>query len=279
MSPMDEFLGLLAAHGGKMALVLGLVLLAPAGASLLGGQDLHVAANAPKKGDTMSVLVTGDTNLLGSCNGEATVEVLKGDFKAYTATRNVEMDGCEGVVEVPYSEFASENGIYTVQATYGDQTATTDVEVDKVVNWVYLRAFPNEDEQRTRVDVSLESSQGSPLASSIFGAGTLELDIRWEECTQQTIGFLITDPRDDCQATQSSVFYEEIPVEHEASTHVIIPWENLEADQDGDGNPEEGWYNVTATFHNDLALANSNVPMDPTLFNEDPPATWFEVEY
>jgi hypothetical protein len=133
----------------------------------------------------------------------------------------------------------------------------------------------DESAERTRVDVSLATTQAQPLNSAIFTSGTLELDIRFEECHEDEISRLLSQSS-SCTAQGRSVSVPEVPTDRQASTVVTIPWDNL--GENGE-QPSEGWYNVTATFHNREALANANVPMPPILFNEDPPATWFEVEY
>lgn len=277
MGVLDATAAAAKAHGGKLVLLVALVLLAPGlGSTLAGTSDLRVVANAPEKADAMTVDVSAASGLLGGCGGEADVDLrYKGRLVYGGDLANAPMDGCDGHVEIPYDRFASANGPHTVHVTYDGMETSTVVDVRKVVNWVYLRAFPNETAERTRIGVALNTAQAQPLSSGVFTSGTLELDILFEECTGDEITNLLEDSS-SCQANGRSVFFGEVPVDQSATTHVIVPWENL--GEEGE-DPEEGWYNVTATFHNDEARANRNVPMDPTLFNEDPPATWFEVEY
>jgi len=283
VSPMPAVPSVLHTTWAKALVALALVLGAPGVAGSLGDEELHVVANAPDKGEALSVLLSAEGGVVPTCDGEATVEVVKDGFAVYrtNAANSVDMDGCEATLEIPYDRFADENGDYTVRASYDDRTTETVVTVEKVVNYVFVRAFPNQDEHRTRVEVAFEAAEGSPLRTSIFGSGTLELDVRWEECADRGLQVppAAIPSEEECEATESSVFFAEIPVEQKASTHVVIPWENLDADRDDDGRPEEGSYNVTAIFHNDAAKHNYNVPMDSTAYDEDPPATWFEVEY
>lgn len=283
MGTMSGLVAFLHAHWGKLALGAALVLLLPAGSSAFGDERLHVVANAPKRGAAMHVLVSAGSELIGTCGGEAEVEVLRQGFIMYSSSlATVDMTGCKGSIEIPYNRFASVNGPYKVKVTYDGKTATTRVDVQKVVNWVYVRSFPNKDEHRTRVDVALDAAKAKPLTSSIFATGTLVLDITWEQCKDEGIGGLpVTPPQDRCKASENNVFHAEIPVDSKASTHVIIPWENLGSDteSDNDDRPQEGYYNVTATFHNDVAKGNDNVPMDPTVYREDPPGNWFKVDY
>lgn len=271
-------------HGRKVAIAVALALLFPVGVrSATSNGELQVAANAPEDAEAMNVHVSAPGNLLGVCRGEAEVEVLKDGFIVYSsALGRVSLDGCSGSLEIPYKRFASTNGPYQVEATYDGETVRTRVDVKKVVNWVYVRSFTQEDRERTRIDVALDAVRGRPLASSVFASGTLVLDVFWEDCEDQgALDDLGLTPTDDCQADHDHVFHAEIPVESSASTHVFLPWENLDSDMgtDNDERPQDGWYNVTAKFHNDEAKGNDNVPMDPTVFQEDPPGNWFEVDY
>lgn len=280
MTPMDAVRTLVEAHADKLALAALAILAMPTSGKILGGSDLEVSATAPEKADGLSVAVSADSGLLGACPDEAELEIRRGDFIVYPKQLGeVDMDGCSGTAHIPYERFASQNGRYTVEVDYGDQTTQTDVSVRKVVNWVYVRAFPNEDEERTRFDVAFDITRGQPLTSSVFTSGTLQMEIRFEECAEQGLEESLLEQDDTCNARSDVVFRTKIPIEQEASTHVIVPWQELDADQNGDGQPEEGAYNVTATFHSDVAKANNNVPLDPTVYNEDPPATWFEVTY
>lgn len=270
-------------HGRKLAIAAGIALLLPIGFnSVTSDGELQVAANAPREGEAMTVHVSAPGNLLGVCSGDAEIEVVRGDFIVYSsALGRVGLDGCSGSLEIPYKRFASANGPYQVVATYDGETAQTRVDVEKVVNWVYVRSFTQEEQERTRIDVALDSVRGRPLSSSVFASGTLVLDVYWEECEDEgTLEDILTATQ-DCQAQHDHVFHAEIPIDSRASTHVFLPWDNLDSDAgtDNDDKPPDGWYNVTATFHNDVAKGNDNVPMDPTVFQEDPPGNWFEVDY
>lgn len=272
---------LLARHRRKLLVLAGILLVTPMALQAVGGEEkLVVAANAHQRNDAMSVLVSTERGLISHCSGDATVEVSFQGITVYSGVfGKVDMSGCQGTLEIPYSKFASSNGLYLVEATYDGKTAQTRVDVQKVVNWVLVRSFPQEDEERTRIDVAFNQVLGRPLTSSIFSSGTLVLDVSFERCSQDSPldQLPVTPPQEDCRARSENVFHAEIPVDSEASTHVFLPWENL-AGEDG-SQAEEGWYNVTATFHNDEARGNSNVPMDPTVYNEDPPGNWFEVAY
>lgn len=284
MGLMEEIVELLREHWGKLAVgVVALLVLGPAASSAMTtGDELIVAANAPRHGETMSITVASKGGLLGGCDGEATVEVLKDDIIEYSSTLGTfEVSGCRGSFSIPYAQFADENGQYLVRAHFDGKTAETRVTVEKVVNWVYVRSFEQREDERTRIDVAFDRAQGQPLTSSVFSSGTLVVDITWERCSRQDTVERIQDlvSQERCSATGDNVFHAEIPVEDRASTHIFIPWENLDQDDDEDGEAKEGWYNVTATYHNDEAQSNNNVPMDPTVYNEDPPGNWFEVRY
>lgn len=281
---MDEVVGVLRSHGGKLALVaVALLILPPASDALSGGDDLIVAANAPKHGDTMTVVVGTRGGLIGGCGGEVQVEIWREDFIEYPAnlgTFEIE-DGCRGSIEIPYDRFADKNGRYVVKAHHDGKTAETSVFVEKVVNWVYVRSFEESEHERTRVDVAFDRARGQPLTSSVFSSGTLVIDITYARCPDSaTLGIeRLVDDGDCDEATGDNVFHAEIPVEDRASTVIFVPWKNLDEDSDQDDQATEGWYNVTATYHNEEAQSNGAVPMDPTVYNEDPPGNWFEVRY
>ncbi len=247
-----------------------------------GGESIRLAANAPKKAEAMSLLVAIEPGLLGSCSGEAELEieyqgipVLPGHLQA------IPVEGCEITTEIPYNEFARGNGQYLLRVTYDDHVVEERVFIEKYVNWVYVRAFDEKEQERTRIDVAFDILKAKPLTSSIFATGSLELTVRWTECLDDGLPEIpvvsenLSGP--ECDANGQLAFYGEIPVDNRASTHIYIPWDSLETKGD-DGQAEEGWYNVTATFHNDAAKANYNVPQDPSVYQEDPPGNWFEVD-
>lgn len=269
--------------------LLAIVLLLPVANGIVGGgSKLFLVANAPEADDGMFVSITRDPGIFGSCGETATVEVLREQSNVPEPVTvfpgllgKVEMDGCEGQLKIPYDRFADKNTQYIVHATYDGHDAETRIFVNKVVNWVYVRTFNEPEHERVRVEMALDRIKAKPLESSIFSSGTLEIDIRFEQCANPLVQLPISLGTETCNDDVSrSVLYEEIPVNQSAALQVLIPWQALEgADQDGDGNPEDGWYNVTATFHNDEAKGNKNVPQDPSTFQEDPPGNWFEVDY
>lgn len=281
---MDGVFGVLGEHKGKLAIVaIALLLLPPATDAVDGGEDLLVAANAPKHGETMSVAVSTRSGLVGGCGGDVTVEVLHQGIIEYPGNLGTfEMDDdCRGRIEIPYDRFADQNGQYLVKAHHDGKTAQTRVNVEKVVNWVYVRSFEEDSEERTRIDIAFDRALGQPLTSSVFSSGTLVVDITYEGCSDSgTLGDVQRIlGQENCQeeATGGNVFHAEIPIKDRASTVIFVPWENLDEDSDQDEQATEGWYNVTATYHNEEAQSNSAVPMDPTVYNEDPPGNWFEV--
>lgn len=280
---MDRLTATFREHWKKLAIAAAAVLLLPAASNAVrGGDDLVLAANAPQHGESMRVVLGAKGGWIGGCSGEAEVEIRHDDWIAYPRSRGAfEMDGCRGAIDIPYREFASQNGVYLVEATFDGKSTTTRVMVEKVVNWVYVRAFDEPNEERTRIDVAFDRAIGQPLTSSVFSSGTLVLDIVYEECTpEETIPLEELTGGSSCtEATGDNVFHAEIPVEDRASAVVFIPWENLDEDNDEDEQATEGWYNVTATYHNDEARSNDNVPMDPTVYDEDPPGNWFKVDY
>lgn len=263
-----------------LATIAAIVLLPPVASTLTGSDELDVVANA-QPGEAMTVAVQTDRGLLSDCGGEAEVTIIRDGIHVYTGPlANVPMDGCEGEAEIPYRLFVDRNAPYDVNVEYEDRSATTHVTIDKIVNWVYVRAFNDEDEEQTRIEFALSKAQAQPLTSGVITTGRLDVDIRFERCSETNIEDLLSDVTGDpaCPTTEGRhVYYTEVPVEDRAASYVTIPWDAL--DPNGEDEPQEGWYNVTATFHNDQALANKNVPMDPTVYNEDPPAPWFEVEY
>lgn len=262
-----------------VALVAILVLPSLVSGTIGGGQDLRLAANAPKKGQAMSLLVAIDAGFLGTCSGEAELEIERQGIPQLPGhLRKLPVEDCKVTAEIPYNTFVRANGQHLVRVTYDDMVAEERVFIEKHVNWVYLRAFDEKDDHRTRIDVAFDTQKAQPLTSSTFATGTLELTVRWEECSDSGLPRLpLNLTPDDCRASNQLAFYGEIPVDNRASTHIFIPWDSLETKGD-DGEAEEGWYNVTATFHNDAAKANYNVPQDPSVYREDPPGNWFEVD-
>ena len=268
-------------HKVALAAALALVLLGPTLVqSTVGRPELFVSATAPPSGRDLQVLVAVDPGLGGACDGTASVELELAGVIVYPAVfTEVPIRECQGTVGVPYAKFASENAQYLVRARFGDLTAETHVFVEKVVNWVYVRSFSEPEEGRARVDIALDSILNQPLSSSIFATGTLVLDVRWETCSPQDLaGIPLPVQTERCEADGDLVFHAELPVEDRASVVVFIPYDNLDSPK-FDGRPTPGHYNVTATFHNDEAKGNYNVPMDPSVYQEEPPGNWFEVSY
>jgi len=272
-------------HAKKLAIgIVALVLLLPTfGGAVGGGESFFVAVEAPESGDGITILIQKDPGLVGGCEDEADVEILKDDIIVYPSVLGqVEVEDCEGTLEIPYQRFAGENGQYQVEVTMGEDEAQTRFSVEKVVNWVYIRSFPNETEERTRIEVALAQSKAQPLSSSVFTSGELVLDVYWEDCDRQGplgTGLGVANETQECQAQHDNVFHGTVPLNTTAVTNVIVPWDNFESQKYEEDRPAEGSYNVTATFHNAEARGNENVPMDPTVYREDPPGNWFEVKY
>lgn len=282
---MSMVWGWLAAHGKKLGVAaLGLTLLVPFLNGVVGGgQTTFVAVQAPEATAEATVFVGQDPGPFATCPGQAEVEILRDGVTVYPAVLGeIELDDCQGSIEIPYNRFASKNGQYVARVHLGDEVTDTRFSVQKVVNWVYVRSFPNQTEERTRVEVALSTAKAQPIRSSVFTSGELVIDVYWEDCGDEGplgAGLGIVNQTQDCQAAHDNVFHETVPVNTSAVTHVIIPWENFESDKYEEDRPAEGSYNVTATFHNAEAKGNDNVPMDPTVYREDPPAPWFEVDY
>ncbi len=264
-----------------LVLIAVIVLLPPVASTLTGNGELDVVANAPNQGDAMTLAVQTEKGLLSSCSGEADVTIIRDGIHVYAGPlANVPMDGCEGQTDVPYRLFVDQNAPYEIHVEYMDQTAETRVSIDKIVNWVYVRAFNDEENEQTRIEFALSRAQAQPLTSGVITTGRLDVDITFEQCSETDLEDILASltGNPSCPMTEGRhVFYKEVHVQDRAASYLIIPWQEL--DPNGDGDPQEGWYNVTATFHNEEALANRNVPMDPTVYNEDPPAPWFEVDY
>lgn len=271
----------LASHWSKLAITAGVLLILPSVFSAMAGpSDLVVSANAPPKGEAMTISLQSDGWYAGGCPDEGQVEILREGRVVYPARFGTfDVEGCEAEVEIPYAHFASANGPHVVHATYGDLSTSATVDVQKVVNWVYVRSFTQKEHNRARIDVAMDKALGEPLTSSVFASGTLVLDVWWEGCESDgSLGVLTNSPSNDCEANHQHAFHAQIPIDSQASTHIFIPWESLKPGSSTDESAPEGWYNVTAKFHNDVARANANVPMDPTVYHEDPAGNWFEVD-
>lgn len=258
------------------------VLIVPVlGSALGGGESFFIGVTAPGADDEITVFVGNDPGLVGGCPDEAHVEIQRDGRTVYPSVLGqIDLEDCQGSIDIPYRRFADRNGYYELTARMGDNVGETGFNVEKVVNWVYIRSFPNGTAERTRVEVGLARAQAQPIHSSVFTSGDLVLDVYWEDCSQRgALGFGLLKDTEDCRADHDHVFHEEIPLNTTAVTNVILPWDNFESSKFDSENPDEGWYNVTATFHNAEAKGNRNVPMDPTVFDEDPSGNWFEVAY
>lgn len=272
-------------HGKKIAAgAVGFLLLLPlVNGAVGGGESFFVTVKAPQADDGITVWAGKDPGLIGSCPDEARAEISKDGQVVYpNVFGRMDVEDCQGSIDVPYHKFAHENGDYQLLVSMDSDTAETRFLVEKVVNWVYIRSFPNASEERTRVEVALARTQAQPIQSAVFTSGELVLNVYWEECSEEgpvDDGLGILEQTRDCRADHDHVLGERIPLNTTAVTNVIIPWGSLESPKFDDSGPNEGWYNVTATFHNEEAKANKNVPMDPTVFNEDPSGNWFEVDY
>jgi hypothetical protein len=275
----------LTAWGKKLAVAaLALVLLVPTVDAVLGGPDTsYVTVEAPENAEAITVSTGTQQSLLGGCPDKAEVTIYRDDLVVYPrALGQVDLDGCTGQIDIPYRQFASINGPHRAEVTIGDETMATTFDVEKIVNWVYVRSFPNQTQERTRVEVALAQAQAQPIRSSVFTSGELVLDVYWESCARNGplgTGMGIEDQTQECEADHDNVFHGTVPLNTTAVTNVIIPWDNFESPKFDEERPEEGSYNVTATFHNVEAKGNKNVPMDPTIYREDPPGNWFEVDY
>ncbi|MDX1612329.1 MAG: hypothetical protein R3185_08160, partial [Candidatus Thermoplasmatota archaeon] len=230
-----------------------LLLLPVLGAGVIGPEtELQVNANAPQRSDALHINVGLTQGLTSDCDGTAQVEVLYEGIIAYPRVLgDVPIRDCKGTLEIPYAKFAASNGLYEVRAYYDGMEAETRVLVEKVVNWVYVRSFAEPEQERVRVDVALDTIRSQPLSSSVFASGTLVLDIVWEQCTNDgPLGIGLPDPTQECQAQGDNVFHAEVPITSRASAIIFIPWKSLESPKFDGEDPEEGWYNVTAVFHN-----------------------------
>jgi hypothetical protein len=272
-------------HGPKLAVAAaGLLVLVPSVDGIVGGPDAtYVTVEASESSDSVTVFAGKERGLLGGCPDQAQVQLRQDDFVVYPGVLGkIELDDCRGQIDIPYRSFASVNGPYQAKVQIGDETLETGFTIEKVVNWVYVRSFPNETAERTRIEVALAQTQAQPIRSSVFTSGELVLDVWWESCEQQGplgTGLGLDNQTQDCQANHDNVFHGAVPLNNTAVTNVIVPWDNLESEKYEENRPAEGSYNVTATFHNLEAKGNKNVPMDPSVFREDPPGNWFEVDY
>lgn len=250
------------------------------GAAVGGGSQSYVAVNAPENSESIQVFAGQSGTPFTECPDQASVEIVKDGFTVFSnVLGQFEIEDCKGSIEIPYNRFARENGPYTAIVEMDGETLETPFSVSKIANWVFVRSAGNADAERTEVSIGLARAQAQPLQSAVFASGDLVIDIYWEECDEDGSALSVLPTNDEtCKADRQNVFHATLDWNRTANTNVIIPWENLEnPTQDGEDAPE-GSYNLTATFHNDEALANDNVPMDPTVFNRDPPGNWFEVD-
>jgi hypothetical protein len=270
-------------HKLKLGVAAALTLLVPPmGGAVGGGSQAYVAVNAAENAAAITVVAGQTTTPFSECPDEASVEILKDGFTVYSPILGeFELDeNCQGSIDVPYEQFASENGDYTAKIEMGSDTYETVFRVNKIANWVFVRAQSDAQNERTKVSVALSKAQSQPLQSAVFTSGELVLDVYWEDCEDErsTVPGPLPTSDGSCQANGQNVFHATVHWNRTANTNLIIPWDNFENPTRNGDKPPEGQYNVTATFHNDEALANDNVPMDPTVFDRDPPGNWFEVD-
>jgi len=108
-------------------------------------------------------------------------------------------------------------------------------------------------------DIVLERVSGQPN-DRIFASGQLNVQMYYRG--------------EDCHAEPEPRFTRTLEVSGADSfTRLLIPLGDI---QRSDRN--HGYYSVEATFHNDQASGNNNVPLDPALAQPDPPTNCVYLE-
>lgn len=245
----------------RLLLAAGLVV-APALAGCIGGgETLIVVANAPRLANGMSIAVAVPRGLFGPAEGFASFIVSYQGRAVYpfggVLGAPVFIQEGKGAAFVPYADFVVDNGDYVVAVEFQGREASARVPVEKWVNWVYVLSYVRN--ETLVADIVLETSSGSP-GQRVFAAGQLDLEVRYRgeegEANEMRLARVLrTDGRDDF-------------------VRVGIPLGDLERS----GQRNRGFYSVEATFHNDEANGNKQVPMDPALANSTPPANWVYLE-
>jgi hypothetical protein len=218
---------------------------------------LVVVAQAPRLANGMSIAIALPRGMLGAPEGTASFSVHYNGQVVYPPGGAVgaPMDVKEGKGSafVPYAWFVIDNGDYEVTVDFDGRHATTRVPVEKWVHWVY--ALPYIKQGVLVVDIVLERTPGEPN-DRVFAAGQLNLDVRYRG----------SSGRDNEMAFSKTVQSDGA----DDFIRVEMPL--------GDFDARRGYYSAEATFANFQAVGNSQVPMDPTLNDYNPPTNWVFVE-
>lgn len=224
-----------------------------------GQPDLVVVASAPRIANGMTIAVGVPRTLFEDGEGIATYVISHGGAVLYPpggVGAFIQLAEGRGSAFVPYQNFVVGNGEYEVTVHYKDRSALVRASVEKWVQFVYV--FPYQRNETIVADVVLEGGSGEPNYR-IFAAGQLNLQVRYR-------GENMTE--DEMRLTRV--------LRHEgldAYIRVTIPFDDLEQRQ-----RNRGYYSVEATFHNEQANGNNNVPLDPALAQADPPTNYVYLE-
>jgi hypothetical protein len=243
---------------------LALLLLALGLSGCLGGSadpgSMVVVASAPRLANGMTIAVGVPRGLFEDGEGVANYAISHGGEVLYPpggVGGFISLSQGRGSAFVPYSNFVVGNGEYEVTVTYKERSAMVRAAVDKWVNFVYV--FPYLRNDTVVVDVVLERVSGQPN-DRMFAAGQLSVQMRYrgENGTAEP----------EMRWTKS--------FRHEGQETFIrfaIPLEDITR-----SSRNRGFYSVEATFHNEQANGNNNVPLDPALEDPDPPTNWIYLE-
>jgi hypothetical protein len=166
------------------------------------------------------------------------------------------IEGWRGTATIRYADFVVENARYDVTVEWNGQRSTTQVDVWKWVNWMWV--FPYVRNTTLVAEIVLEDGLGTP-ASAVFASGQLHAEVRYRGRDGSV---------NEVRMIANRAVSGQQPVER-----IQFPLDRVTRT----GNASEGYFSVEATFHNDQALGNNNVPMDPTLAAANPPTNWVYV--
>lgn len=247
-----------------LAVLLLFLLALPYAAGLLGPSgpaNMVVVASAPRLSNGLTIAVGVPRTVFEDGEGNAFYVISRQGQALYppggVIGGVIAMAEGRGSAFVPYENFVVGNGEYEVEVSFKDKRALARTSVDKWVNYVYV--FPYLRNDTVVADIVLEHTSGMPN-DRIFTSGQLNvrLNYRGED------GAAEPEPRFTTTLEVSGV---------ESFTRLTIPLDDI---QRTDRN--RGYYSVEATFHNDQASGNNNVPLDPALEQANPPTNYVYLE-
>ncbi|HVL87258.1 MAG TPA: hypothetical protein VM681_04505 [Candidatus Thermoplasmatota archaeon] len=161
----------------RALLVLALLLAPLAGCLSGGGGSLSVAASAPRTADHLQIqaLLTGGSPY----TGEGTFVVRSGARQVFPVAGEARISFVDGsaVTTVPYREFVTQNGQYTVVVSARGATGQASTDVLKVIDSLRVIARYDADDRELSIDVNFLAGAAGPPQTPVLTTGNATIEV------------------------------------------------------------------------------------------------------